>query len=216
MYEATLRINHESPYATITESRDTYLEVWCNQYCDLIHMSGSDLETPTEIVNQKVGISEITYNDDEALMITDDCLLEFHDNLLEKYLKQNDCLSLPPLTYTDKTLLTRVISLTEEHLTAVYHDLSNDYQVEVEAKREIESVVPDVPLLMLDSMFPELSDRQQQSLKTAIEAGYYDIPRGTTTEEMATKLGITRRTFEEHLRRAENKIIKDVVNHLLV
>ncbi|MFB6254679.1 MAG: helix-turn-helix domain-containing protein, partial [Halobacteriaceae archaeon] len=163
-----------------------------------------------------VGVEDIVFKNDEAVLITNSCLLEFQDNLLEKYLKQYNCLSLPPLTYRDGTLFARVIALSEQQLTKVYHDLNDEHPVQVDAKREIESIAPDVPLLMLDSALPNLSNRQREALRTAIEGGYYEIPRETTTEEMATELGISRRTFEEHLRRAENQIVKNLREYLLV
>ena len=142
--------------------------------------------------------------------------LDSHDDLLEEYLRRHDCLSLPPLTYDHGKLLTRVISLDESELTAVYRDVNESHQVTVEAKRGIESVVPDVPLLMLDSALPDLSPGQEEALLAAIEEGYYEIPRETKTAEIAGDLGISRRTFEEHLRRAENKLVKSMVEYVAV
>jgi predicted DNA binding protein len=216
MYEATLRIDHDSPYASMTAHNDVTVEVWCNQYCDLLHVTGSDLDAPVSHVASEVGVRDIVYKDDEVVLITETCLLDSHDDLLEEYLRRHDCLSLPPLTYDHGKLLTRVISLDESELTAVYRDVNESHQVTVEAKRGIESVVPDVPLLMLDSALPDLSPGQEEALLAAIEEGYYEIPRETKTAEIAGDLGISRRTFEEHLRRAENKLVKSMVEYVAV
>ena len=216
MHEATLRIDHDSPYATITGRNDVQVEVWCNQYCDLLHLVGDELDVPLDHVSNTVGLKSIVEKDDEVVLITDECLLEHQDDLLEKYLQKHNCLSLPPLTYDHGTLLARVIALTESELTEVYRDISQDHHVDVESKHEIESVVPDMPLLMLDSALPDLSTGQRGALVTAIDSGYYEIPRESTTAEMAETLDISRRTFEEHLRRAENKLVKNVVEYLAV
>jgi Predicted DNA binding protein len=69
---------------------------------------------------------------------------------------------------------------------------------------------------MLDSALPDLSSGQEEALLAAIEEGYYEIPRETKTAEVAGTLGISRRTFEEHLRRAENKIIKGMIEYIAV
>jgi len=214
MYEATLRIDHDSPYAAITEQSDTTVELWCNQYCDLLHVTGSALDPPVARISGEVGINDIVYKDQEAILITEECLLDHRDGLLEEYLRRHGCLSLPPLTYDHGTLLTRIVSLNEADLTAVYRELNESHQVTVEAKREIESVMPDVPLLMLDSALPELSEGQEEALLTALQEGYYEIPRGTTTKEIADQLGISRRTFEEHLRRAENKLVESFAEYI--
>ncbi|EMA05771.1 MULTISPECIES: helix-turn-helix domain-containing protein [Haloferax] len=215
MYEATLRIDHQSPYADVTLGKDVHVEMWCNQYCDLVYVSGSDIETPVETFDDTVGIQEIVYKDEEAVLITDSCLLDYRDNLLEGYLQPHQCLSLPPLTYSDGALFARVLALTEEQLSGVYHSISDSHRVTVEAKREIRSIAPDIPILMLDSALPTLSDGQQRALSLAVEMGYYEIPRGSTTGEIADEMGVSRRTFEEHLRRAENKIIKNLLRYFL-
>lgn len=215
MYETTLRIDHTSPYADVTAERDAHVEMWCNQYCDLVYVRGGNVETPVERFRESIGIRDIVYRDDEAMLITEECLLEYRDDLLEGYLEPHQCLSLPPLTYSDGALFARILALTEEQLTGAYHDIRRDHAVTVEAKREISAVSSDVPILMLDTALPTLSDGQRRALSLAVEAGYYEIPRETTTEEIATEMGVSRRTFEEHLRRAENKIVKDLLQYLL-
>ncbi|MFB6297816.1 MAG: helix-turn-helix domain-containing protein [Salinirussus sp.] len=217
MYEATFQIDHDSPYASMTAQNDVTVEVWCNQYCDLLHVTGTDLDAPVSHVAGEVGVRDMVYKDEEVVLITEKCLLDSHDDdLLEEYLRRHNCLSLPPLTYDHGTLLTRVISLDESELTAVYRDVNETHHVTVEAKRGIESVVPDVPLLMLDSALPDLSPGQKEALLAAIEEGYYEIPRETKTAEVASDLGISRRTFEEHLRRAENKLVKSMFEYVAV
>ena len=216
MHEATLRIDHESPYASITAHNDARAEVWCSGYCDLLHVTGTDLEGPVSQVASAVGIKDIVREGEEVVLITDACLLEDRDDLLEEYLRRHDCLSLPPLTYDHGTLLARVVSLDEAELTAVYRDVSESHHVTVEAKREIETVVPDVPLLVLDSALPDLSDGQTEALTAALGAGYYEIPREAKTADIAEELGVSRRTFEEHLRRAENKLVKSMIEYVAV
>lgn len=57
----------------------------------------------------------------------------------------------------------------------------------------------------------QLTDRQQEIVRAAIAAGYYEIPRQTTQRNLATDLGLSQRTIGEHLRRAEAKIVLSVV-----
>lgn len=47
-----------------------------------------------------------------------------------------------------------------------------------------------------------LSEPQREALMLAVRMGYYDIPRGCTTKELADKLGISDQAVTERLRRA--------------
>lgn len=57
----------------------------------------------------------------------------------------------------------------------------------------------------------DLSDRQWEALETAVELGYYDQPRATTHQEIASELGCAPNTASEHLQKAEAKLINAVV-----
>ena len=57
----------------------------------------------------------------------------------------------------------------------------------------------------------QLTDRQIEILRTALAAGYYDIPRRATQRDLAAELGFSRGTIGDHLRRAEAKIIRSIL-----
>jgi predicted DNA binding protein len=42
----------------------------------------------------------------------------------------------------------------------------------------------------------------------ALEYGYYKVPKKTTAEQIASKNKVPRTTFEEHLRKAESKVLR--------
>lgn len=57
-----------------------------------------------------------------------------------------------------------------------------------------------------------LTDRQQEILLAAHDAGYYEWPRDTTGEALADELGLSAATFHQHLRTAERKLINLLFN----
>lgn len=63
----------------------------------------------------------------------------------------------------------------------------------------------------LESSFPTLSPKQKQSLLAAYSLGYYEVPRRVSSRELAGLLRIDKSTLAEHLRKAERKIIKGVL-----
>lgn len=60
-------------------------------------------------------------------------------------------------------------------------------------------------------IFSELTPRQRTVLRTAIEAGYYDVPKRATHEDLAAELGCATSTIDEHLRKAESRIFTAIV-----
>jgi predicted DNA binding protein len=53
-----------------------------------------------------------------------------------------------------------------------------------------------------------LTDRQQEALRTALEMGYFDTPRGATQADVADELGCAANTASEHLRKGAAKLVE--------
>lgn len=58
-----------------------------------------------------------------------------------------------------------------------------------------------------DALDEELTEKQRTALRTAHAADYFDSPRGSTAEEVASALGITGPTLLYHLRAAQRKLL---------
>jgi predicted DNA binding protein len=67
-------------------------------------------------------------------------------------------------------------------------------------------------LSQFDGAEPSLTDRQREVLQYALESGYFEWPRESTSEELAEGMGISRATLLEHLRKAESKLLTDALD----
>jgi predicted DNA binding protein len=56
-------------------------------------------------------------------------------------------------------------------------------------------------------VMPKLSPKQKRAFELAIEHGYYKFPRKVGLEKLAKTMKVSVSTFQEHLRKAEEKII---------
>ena len=54
---------------------------------------------------------------------------------------------------------------------------------------------------------PELTNKQKEAMKLAIEEGYYDIPRKISVNELAKLAKWAFSTYQTHLRKAESRIM---------
>ena len=59
-----------------------------------------------------------------------------------------------------------------------------------------------------------VSDRQWTALQLAYYAGYFDRPRTSSGQELAERMGITRQTFNRHLRDAERRLVRFLMEDL--
>jgi predicted DNA binding protein len=57
----------------------------------------------------------------------------------------------------------------------------------------------------------ELTDRQFEVVKRALEEGYFEWPRDASSDEIAEELDISRATFLEHLRKAQSKLLTKAI-----
>ncbi|MFB6228878.1 MAG: helix-turn-helix domain-containing protein [Halobacteriales archaeon] len=53
-----------------------------------------------------------------------------------------------------------------------------------------------------------LTDRQREIVKTAVNKGYYDVPRTASQADIATELDCASSTVAEHLRKAESRMMR--------
>lgn len=56
-----------------------------------------------------------------------------------------------------------------------------------------------------------LTDRQFEAVATAVELGYYDVPRSASVAAVASALGCAPSTASVHLRKAERRVLSRVV-----
>lgn len=211
MHESTFRIEGRGDFADLTRDVDASLELWCNDHCDLLRVRGDVDGEIVERIEDLTGVNDSMVDGGEEIIITENCLEGHEVMMVDTYLSRHDCLMLPPIIYERGYKTFRVLALEPGKLTEFYRDLVDQTSVVVESKREVTGLAHSAPMLSVDQTLPSLSSRQREVLLLAHEFGYYEIPRRTTTDEIAQAVGIERRTAEQHLRRAENKIVESIV-----
>jgi len=58
---------------------------------------------------------------------------------------------------------------------------------------------------------PGLTDRQYEAVAAAVEGGYYETPAECSVEDVAAELDCASGTAAEHLRKAERKVMRELV-----
>ncbi|WP_458209993.1 bacterio-opsin activator domain-containing protein [Haladaptatus sp. NG-SE-30] len=111
----------------------------------------------------------------------------------------------------DGVAIDGVVQLTVEvapdvNVRSFTEQLQRDFpELELMRKTTVERPVQSVREFR-QSIDDSLTDQQRIALRTAYLAGYYDWPRDSTAEEVASVLDVSPPTFHQHLRKAQQKV----------
>jgi hypothetical protein len=56
-----------------------------------------------------------------------------------------------------------------------------------------------------------LTDKQKEIVIEAMKTGYYDYPKRINSEELSKRVGVSKATLLEHLRKAEGRLLKNLI-----
>jgi predicted DNA binding protein len=87
-------------------------------------------------------------------------------------------------------------------------------QIRKIADVEMLKLKQEMPSVFIQHAVPRLTDKQKNAIELAHELGYYEYPRKVSVEDLAKKANIPRTTFQEHLRKAESKLMNILIEEL--
>lgn len=118
-------------------------------------------------------------------------------------------MNMQPMIYAGGWEYYRITAFSDHDLRSLFKDFEKHCTVEVTSRRTISEDSAHADLLVSTrSLFGDLTGKQVKALLTALDHGYYNLPRSATAEEIARRLKIPRTSFTDHLRKAENKAIQ--------
>jgi predicted DNA binding protein len=105
----------------------------------------------------------------------------------------------------------RLIAFRHEALAELLGRLERrGFRVEVTGKAPFNGLVSDT-LIPLNAIVDRLTGKQVDAILAAYNSGYYQTPRRVNVEAIAARAHVPRTTLQEHLNKAENKLISSVV-----
>jgi len=210
LYEASFRVKHECPYREISEHHpDLTIREWYLSDCQVIEITapGSPTDALLGEIDRLGTILHKSIDESGLHVVTQSCLCSLEDSIIDRFEEYNS-LYQPPTIHRQGWEHYSVIAFDEGDVRALLADLEADRDIEVLSKTAItEQRIPHSMLAPVDRLFEDVTDRQMAALRLALEAGYYEQPRKTSLRELAEQTAVARSTYEEHLRKAENKLL---------
>jgi len=215
LYEVTFRLKHDCPYNGLSEQYpEAVFSHWCNNESDVLEIV-SEPEAVRAIqrnvleVTHKLGVKvqrKVVSKANQQLIVAH-CGCNHYWSTCPT-IERNNCLELQPTIYRDGWEWYRVISFSESDMKRLFKELDEFCKVEVVSRSSRpEGTVKDTMLISALSLLGSLTRKQLEALNGALESGYYRVPKKVTTEGLATRFGVPRTTYEEHLRKAESKVL---------
>ena len=213
LYQASFRIRHECPYRELSEAYpDLTIREWYLSDCQVLEVTAG--ETPDgdvlDAIERLGTVLHESSGESGLHVVLQSCLCSLEESIIERF-EAHDCLYQPPTVHRQGWEHYTVIAFDEANIAALYDDLEADRDIEVLSKRGLEETrVPHSQLAPIDQLFDGVTDRQLAALRLALDSGYYEQPRKASVSELAERTSVARSTYEEHLRKAENKVLTNV------
>jgi predicted DNA binding protein len=218
LFEVVLKITHDCPFANISRKYPS-LEMfnWCNGEHDVYELHIEDhgeYDAILEEISRLGELVEESSNQDEAHLITETCSCT-RENSVGKNVEDFDLLHVSPVVYSKGWEYYRIIAFRHEHLEKFLERLEErGFTYEIVRKVPFDGFIASSLTLTADALFSQLTEKQMDALLTAHNNGYYLFPRKNDIQSIAARKRVARTTFQEHLKKAENKIVASLVPYI--
>ena len=224
LYETTFRLQHDCPFNDLSKLHpELVMSSWCNSETDVLEITADnpadfeylqkDLKSLEKALKTK--ILRRSNSNRNVQIVVHHCGCANVPAPVSPVFEKNNCLELQPAIYRGGWEYYRVVSFSERDMRKVFATLEPYCKLEIISRRAMQSgAVKETILVSTSALFGGLTRKQVQALVFALENGYYQVPKKVTTEEMANKLRLPRTTYEEHLRKAEGKVLRSMAPYL--
>jgi predicted DNA binding protein len=135
--------------------------------------------------------------------------------IVDKILDRNCALLLPPVVYRDGWEHYHLLLIDDACGEGLVREMKRNGELRVtRVAADHSSVGLESSCIPLQEFVKKLTPRQAGALRLAYSNGYYLLPRKTALRPLAKEFGVSRSTYEEHVRKAERNVIRVVVPHL--
>jgi predicted DNA binding protein len=190
---------------------------WCNRQHDIFEVILGKPEEYHAIMKELSKIGEIVEesSDQHRIHVLSRKCGCTSDNSIGINIEALNLLHIQPEIYEKGWEYYRIIAFRHEDLNKLWQLLEKKgFVIEIVKKAPFDGFVASSLTLTADSLFSNLTEKQVDALLTAYNHGYYSLPRNASVTKIAEKRRIPRTTFQEHLQKAESKVLVSLVPYI--
>jgi len=218
LFEVVFKATHDCPFGNISR-KFPYVKLftWCNREHEVIEVIVAKQEEYPAVMEElsKIGgIIGVSSDRHRVHLITKTCFCT-EDNSVVRNIDAFNLLHVSPVVYDQGWEYYRVIVFRHDDLKGLMQRLEEKgFVFDIVRKIPFDGFIASSLTLTADALFSELTDKQMDALMTAYTYGYYRLPRKTDVQTIATKRRVPRTTFQEHLKKAENKLVVSLAPYI--
>lgn len=218
LFEALLKVTHDCPYVNIS-SKFSALKMfgWCNNERDVIEMiieNEADWQPIMEEFAKSFDIVEETSDQGKVHFVVKSCTCH-EENSVNKNIENSNLLIVPPVMNQNGWEYYRLIAFRHKDLESLVQKLKEkNFTFEILRKVPFEGFIASSLSLTAEALFADLTQKQMEALLTAYSYGYYSLPRKADVQTIASKKQVSRTTFQEHLKKGENKLVGSLIPYI--
>lgn len=220
--ETVFRLQHDCPYNRVSK-RFPELEIfqWCDNKTEVLETTCHD---PSRLKDLKRELEQL-YRGVKAEVLKR--TLTFPDlHMVARYnvttfrsvdasAEKHHIMIVYPVAHRGGWEWYRGLAFSESDLRRFFRELDSFCTVEVESRvARPFGAVRDTYMISRSNLVGELTSKQYQALALALESGYFRVPKKTTTDQIAKRLGVPPTTLEEHLRKGQSKVLTAIAPYV--
>jgi len=232
LYEVSFKMKHEGcPFAELSGKYDATIVQWCNDATDVYEVRSKVREAVQGVVGELrrmakgIGNSRIrvmNFDEERSGLVLQDlsgcmcgrALKSLGVSSVMRAIRRNRCVEVPPTAYKAGWEYHTALAFDPSDFKSLFATLEKLGQVEVTSKKTYKGAARESFTVSLPGLFSGLTSKQLDAYVTALDGGYYAVPRKTTIGKIASARRVARTTYGEHLRKAESKVAVAITPYL--
>lgn len=220
LFEVVLKVTLNSELVNLSRRfPSAKIFIWCNRENDVVEMVVRDPEEYPILLEEfracnMPGIVEESSDNRRLCLILQECHCMKLDTIV-RHIGKLDILNIFPNFIENGWVYHRLIAFRHEDLEELLRRLEKwGWIYKILRKVPFDGFIASSLTLTADALFSDLTEKQIDALLTAYRHGYYNLPRDADVQTIAIKERVPRTTFQEHLKKAENKVVRGLVPYM--
>lgn len=220
LFEVVLKVAFDSFFIDLSRRfPSAKIFIWCNRENDVIEVIVRNPEEYPFIMeairarNILDVVEESSDNHSFYLNVNKCCCMK--NNTIVRHIGTLDILNIFPNFIEKGWAYHRLIVFKHEDLEELFRRLEKwGWVYKILRKVPFNGFIASSLTLTADALFSRLTERQMDAMLTAHRHGYYNLPRDADVQTISAKEKVPRTTFQEHLKKAENKLVASLVPYI--
>jgi predicted DNA binding protein len=218
LFEVAFRISHDYPFGNISRKFESMkMFTWCNREHDVIEFIMKEPDDYPALMNEisnLCGVIDRISDGSKVHVVTKNCCCDT-DNSVVGNIGISNLLHIAPIIYENGWEYYRIIAFRHKDLEDFLQRIQKSgFKFEILRKVPFNGSISSSLALTAGSLFSNLTEKQIDAVVSAYANGYFLLPRKTDVKEIAFRKQVSRTTFQEHLSKAENKIMAALIPYI--